>query len=164
MQKLKDWFYSLRPRERLLVSGGGILVAIVAVYLLALAPFYSAVNARTARVADKEGDLAWMRSVAGEVRALSNTVPVGSQGPSNEPLVVLIDRRARECGLALAGQQPSGDNSSRVRLEDTEFDKLMLCLGSLQQGQSLTIEQASIDRTGKPGRVNAGLTLTRPGG
>jgi general secretion pathway protein M len=165
MQKLRDWYYALKPRERLLISGGGILVAIVAVYLLALAPFYSAVKSRGERVAQKEGDLAWMRSVAGEVRTLGANV-AANPAPSNESLVVLIDRTARECGLgqSLSGQTPAGDNSIRVRLENADFDKLMVCLSNLQQVHALSIEQASIDRTGKPGLVNVGLTLTRAGG
>ncbi len=44
---------------------------VVAVYVLALSPLYSAVNAQAKRVAQKEGDLAWMRSVSGEVAVLS---------------------------------------------------------------------------------------------
>lgn len=165
MQKLKDWFFALQPRERMLVLGGGVLLLLVAIYLLALAPFYAAVNSRAERVAKKEGDLAWMRSVGGEVLALSASGPAASQR-SNESLVVLIDRSARECGLgsSLTGQTPTGENGIRVRLEQAEFDKLVVCLGSLQQTQSVTIESANIDRTGKPGFVNASLVLTRPPG
>jgi general secretion pathway protein M len=165
MQKLKDWFFSLQPRERALVVIGGAAVLIVAVYLLALAPFYGAVNARAERVARKEGDLAWMRSVGGEVMALNASSPT-APAPSNESLVVLIDRTARECGLgsALTGQTPTGENGIRVRLEQAEFDKLIVCLGSLQQSHSVSIESANIDRTAKPGFVNASLVLTRPGG
>ena len=164
MQKLKDWFFSLKPRERAIVAGGGVLVLLIAIYMLGLAPFYSAVNSRAERVARKEADLAWMRSVGGEVMALN--VSGQAVAPSNESLVVLIDRAARECGLgsALTGQTPSGDNGIRVRLEQAEFDKLVVCLGSLQQSHSVAIESATIDRTAKPGFVNASLVLTRPGG
>jgi general secretion pathway protein M len=164
MQKLKDWFFSLKPRERAIVAGGSVLVLLIAIYMLGLAPFYSAVNSRAERVARKEADLAWMRSVGGEVMALN--VSGQAVAPSNESLVVLIDRAARECGLgsALTGQTPSGDNGIRVRLEQAEFDKLVVCLGSLQQAHSVTIESANIDRTGKPGFVNASLVLTRLGG
>jgi general secretion pathway protein M len=165
MQKLKDWYSSLQARERAMVAIGGVLVLLVAIYLLALAPFYAAVNSRAERVARKEGDLAWMRSVGGEVMALNvnSQTPVA---PTNESLVVLIDRTARECGLgaALTGQTPNGDNGIRVRLEQAEFDKLVVCLGSLQQAHAVNIESANIDRTAKPGFVNASLVLTRPGG
>jgi general secretion pathway protein M len=164
MQKLKDWFFSLQPRERTLVLSGGVVLLLFAVYFLALAPFYSAVNSRAERVAKKQGDLAWMRSVGGEILALGASGTPAVQ--SNESLVVLIDRSARECGLgsSLTGQTPNGENGIRVRLEQAEFDKLVVCLGGLQQSHSVTIESANIDRTAKPGFVNASLVLTRPPG
>jgi general secretion pathway protein M len=162
MQKLKDWFYSLQRRERMIVLGGAGLLLVFAIYFLALAPFYSAVNGRAERVAKKQGDLAWMRSVGGEVLALSANSTTAA-APSNESLVVLMDRSTRECGLgaSLTGQTPNGENGIRVRLEQAEFDKLVVCLGGLQQSHSVTIESANIDRTGKPGFVNASLVLTR---
>ncbi|MGH8185443.1 MAG: type II secretion system protein GspM [Steroidobacteraceae bacterium] len=51
-----------------------------------------------------------------------------------------------------------------MRLEMAEFDKLLVCLGSLQQTHRVGIDSATIDRTAKPGFVNASLILTRPGG
>jgi general secretion pathway protein M len=164
MQKLKDRFNTLQPRERWIVLGGAILLLVTAIYVLALAPLYSAVNAQAKRVEQKEGDLAWLRSVAGEVSVLSAAAPT-RPGPSNESLVVLIDRAARECGLgaSLTGQTPNGDNGIRVRLEGAEFDKLMVCLGQLQQVHSVDVESATIDRTAKPGLVNANLVLMRVG-
>ena len=165
MQKLKDWFYSLQPRERTLVLCGGAALVLFAIYFLALAPFYSAVNSRAERVAKKQGDIAWMRSVGGEILALGASATPANV-PTNESLVVLIDRSARECGLgsSLTGQTPNGENGIRVRLEQAEFDKLVVCLGGLQQSHSVTIESANIDRTAKPGFVNASLVLTRPPG
>lgn len=162
MQKLKDRLNALQPRERVIVIGGAILVLVTAVYVLGLAPLYAAVNAQAKRVEQKEGDLAWMRSVAGEVAMLSASAP-SRPGPSNESMVVLIDRAARECGLgtSLTGQTPNGEHGIRVRLESAEFDKLMVCLGTLQQVHAVDVESATIDRTGKPGLVNANLVLTR---
>ena len=162
MQRLKDWFYSLKPRERIIVVGGGVLVLLAAVYLLALAPFYKSLNARSERVAHKEADLAWMRSVAGELQALGANQPPA--GPAGESLVVLIDRSARECGLgsSLTGQTPNGETAIRVRLESAAFDVLMTCLGNLQRMHSVSVESATFDRTAKPGVVNASLVLNRP--
>ena len=162
MQKIKDRLNALQPRERIIVIGGAILVLVTAVYVLGLAPLYAAVSAQAKRVEQKEGDLAWMRSVAGEVAMLSASAP-SRPGASNESLVVLIDRAARECGLgsSLTGQTPNGENGIRVRLESAEFDKIMVCLGTLQQIHAVDVESATIDRTGKPGLVNANLVLTR---
>ena len=161
MQKLRDWFGSLQPRERTLVSGGAVVVLLIAGFF-GLAPFYKSLHARSERVERKQGDLAWIRSVAPQMRALGANQPIGS-APSGESMVVLIDRTARECGLstALTGQTPNGDQGIRVRLESAAFDVLVKCLGNLQQAQAISIEQATIDRTAKPGLVNASLVLTR---
>lgn len=163
MQKLKDWFYSLKPRERLIVTGGGGLVLLVAIFV-GLTPLYAGLHARGERVARKQGDLAWMRSVAGEMQVLGANQPVGA-APVGESLVVLIDRSARECGLgtSLTGQTPNGDTGIRVRLESAAFDVLVECLGKLQQAHAVSIESATIDRTAKPGLVNASLVLNRAG-
>jgi type II secretory pathway component PulM len=160
MQKLKDWFAALKPRERIMVSAGAVLVVLVALFM-GVAPFYKSVQLRAERVQRKEGDLAWMRSVAPELQALGQNQPVA--GPVDESLVVLVDRTARECGLssALNGQTPNGDTGVRVRLESAAFDVLVKCLGTLQQAHAVTIEAATFDRTAKAGVVNANLLLNR---
>lgn len=161
----KQWLATLKPRERLIVLVGGALVIVVAIYTLGLAPLYKSVHERSERVARKEGDLAWIRSVVGEIQARGAANPMSS-GPTDESLVVLIDRTARECGLssALTGQTPNGDEGIRVRLESAAFDVLVGCLATLQQTHAVRIEAAQIDRTAKPGMVNANLVLNRAGG
>ena len=163
MQKLKEWFTTLKPRERIMVSVGAVIV-ILAVIFMGLAPFYKSIHARNERVHRKQGDLAWMRSVAPELQALGQNQVVSA--PSDESLVVLIDRTARECGLgsSLTGQTPNGETGIRVRLESAAFDVLVKCLGQLQQAHAVTIESATFDRTAKPGLVNANLVLNRASG
>jgi general secretion pathway protein M len=165
MNALQARFQSLNPRERVIVIAGACLVVLAAVYLLALAPFYAAVEARGRRVADKQADLAWLQASLAEVQTLAASQPQLS-GPTGESLVVLIDRTAREANLgsSLTGQTPSGDTGIRVRLESAPFDAVVTWLGTLQQQYAVSIETATIDRTSAPGLVNATLTLLRAGG
>lgn len=100
MQSFKTWFYGLQPRERWMVGGATVIVVLTILYMFVLAPFYGALNARAERVSKKQADLAWMRSVAGDVIALSRDAPMAASAPSGESLVVLVDRAARECGLS----------------------------------------------------------------
>lgn len=162
MQKLKDWFYGLQPRERAIIGGGAILVLLTAIYMLALAPFYRSVAALDASVEEQKADLAWMRSVAGEVQALSANQPM-VVAPTDESLVVLVDRTAREAGLssALTGQTPNGETGIRVRLEGAGFDQAMMWLANLELSHAVAIESATFDRTSTPGQVNVNLVLNR---
>lgn len=161
---MKDWFTSLNPRERLLVAGGGIVVLLIALYVLVLGPFYSSIDRRAERVATKAADLAWMQSVAGE---MSELVAGGASAidSSGESLVVLVDRTSREAGLGgrVTGQTPTGESGIRVRLEQAPFDVIVRWLATLEQRYGIVIESASIDRTAQTGLVNASVVLTRAG-
>lgn len=165
MQQIKTWFDALKPRERLIFVGGAALVVLVAIYVLALAPFYKSISDANQRVERKQGDLAWMRSVIGEVQMLNANQP-NMAVATDESLVVLIDRAARECGLseALTGQTPNGDQGIRVRLESAAFDSVVTCMGNLERGHGVRIETAQFDRTAKPGLVNASLVFNRAPG
>jgi general secretion pathway protein M len=165
MQNLKEWFYGLKPRERTIIVGGVVLVLLTAIYLFVLAPFYASVAQREASVAKKKADLAWMRSVAGEMQALGANQPMVAT-PTNESLVVLVDRTAREAGLssALTGQTPNGENGIRVRLEGASFDMAMMWLANLELSHSVAIESATFDRAATPGLVNINLVLNRAAG
>jgi general secretion pathway protein M len=165
MQKLKDWYYGLKPRERMMIVAGAILVALIAIYILALSPFYKNVATLQSSAEEKAADLAWMRSVASEVQALSANQPMVA-APTEESLVVLVDRTAREAGLssALTGQTPNGETGIRVRLESAGFDMAMMWLANLELSHAVAIESATFDRTSTPGLVNVSLVLNRAAG
>jgi general secretion pathway protein M len=161
MNALVRWFKSLEQRERILVAVAGALLAIVLIYAL-VAPFNRLVDARAMRVEQKRQDLAWLRSVSPAIRTLAMSQP----GTSGESLVVLIDRTARQAGIASAvtAQTPNGEHGMRVRLEAANFDNMIVWLASLQQQYGVSIESASFDRTDKSGVVNASVVLIRAGG
>lgn len=160
---LKEKFAALNARERAIVIGGGVLVLAVAVYLLVLSPFYRALDARAQRLERKQTDLSWMHSVAPELQSSGGAAPAAA--PTGESLVVLVDRTARDGGLAaaLTGQTPTGNGGIRVRFENANFDTLVLWMGSLVQRYGVYIDQATIDRGEKAGLVNASFVLTRAG-
>jgi general secretion pathway protein M len=80
---------------------------------------------------------------------------------SGEAPVVLVDRTGREAGLtdALRGTAPSG-NGVRVQLVEAPFDDMIPWLAKLDESYGLSIESITLDRTAKPGLVNASITFT----
>jgi general secretion pathway protein M len=162
LQPLLARLNHLPPRERTAALCLAALAIVLVVYLVIFMPLHKAVDARAARVTHKQQDFAWLQSVAGQVQAMGASQ--GAAGSSNESLVVLVDRTAREAGLgaALTGQTPNGDAGVRVRLESAGFDSIVQWLGNLHQQHAILIESASIDRTPKDGVVNASVVLNRP--
>lgn len=154
---LRAWFEKLAPREQQMVLIGAVLCACLLLLGVVL-PLERKVAAARQRVAAKQADLVWMRSVAPRLVALRNVDPHGGGG---ESLVVLADRVARETGIAraLTGSQPGADGSLSVRLEQVSFDALAAWLASLQQQHGARIISSTIDRTATAGVVSATVVL-----
>lgn len=157
---MKDWYIGLEPRERLLVAIGTAVVLLALVWALLINPVYSASAAAERRIETKRDTLAFLRSAAAELAGASDPA-AGRPDLAGQSLVVVIDRSARQAGLAtaLTNNQPIGEDGIRVRLENASFDALARWLGALNQGAGLAIESASLDRAPAAGRVNATLTL-----
>lgn len=145
----------LSPRERRLVTLGAAVGVLLLVFGI-LIPLDRSVSHAAQRLAKKHADLSWMQSVAPELQ--SAAPPPAATG---ESLLVIIDRSARESGLAgsLSGSEPGGPGTLSVRLEKAPFDTLVTWLMRLAQQNGVTIESATIERAGEPGTVNAALVL-----
>lgn len=158
MNALNAWFSARNRREQLVLMAGAGAVALMLLLTLVL-NLHHRVAAADARLAGKRQDLAWLQTVAPQVAALRP-----APAPNHESLVVLVDRVARETGVAqsLSGSQTSGDGGLRVRIEKTPFDSLVALLGQLSQQYGVNITSANIDAAGAPGTVNATLVLKLP--
>ena len=158
MRRVLAWFLGLTAREQRAVLIG--LAASAAVLLLAvLLPLARHVGRLEQRVQIRRADLSWLQSVAPQLGALQATAP----GASNESLVVLVDRVARETGIAATlTSQASGDGSLSVRVEQVPFDTLVHWTGELVQRHGVRVISASIAASNSPGLVSASFELAGP--
>lgn len=152
---LEQWLAQLSQRDRRLLA----IMAAVAVLLIifvVLLPLDRSVAQTQARLARKHTNHEWMQTVAPELAA--SPQPPASGG---EPLVVIVDRSAREAGLAgaLAGSEPAGTGGLSLRLQKAPFDLLVAWLARLAQQNGIRIDSATIDGAGEPGLVNAAVVL-----
>lgn len=150
-----ETFAALPARQQRLVVGG-IAVAIVLLIVAVLLPLDHSVSSARQRLAKKRADLVWMQGVAPELA----TAPA-PPSDSGESLLVIIDRSARESGLAgaLTGSEPGTGGSLAVRLQKAPFDTLVAWLARLAQQNGIVVDSATIDSAGAPGLVNAAVVL-----
>lgn len=151
-------YAALSEREKRMVIIGGA-VAVVLLLLAVVLPLHRSVNRANERVEHKQADLAWMRKVAPQ---LANAgPPAGDRPVTQDSLLVVVDRAAREAGLgeALTSSEPSGPGGLRVRLDKAPFDTLVGWLARLADRHGVRVESANIDGANEPGLVNAALVL-----
>ena len=157
MPGVRSWgALSDRERRTLLIGGG---IALVLFVLAVVLPLDRSVARLSHRVARKQADLAWMRSVAPELSAAG---PAPSS--ADEPLIVLVNESARQAGLGgvLSDTAPSGDGGLRVQLRQAPFDALVGWLARLQQRYGVEVRSARIDGTATTGVVDASFVLGKP--
>jgi general secretion pathway protein M len=148
-------FARLPQRERRLLLIGAVAALGILIFGI-IVPLDHAVSRERAKLAQKRADLAWMQSVAPEIAA--SAAPPSATG---ESLLVIIDRSARESGLAsaMAGSEPGGANTLSIRLEKAPFDSLIGWLARLSQQNGVLVDSATIEKAGAPGLVNAAIVL-----
>ncbi|HHO69319.1 MAG TPA: type II secretion system protein M, partial [Gammaproteobacteria bacterium] len=76
---MKDWFLGLEPRERRLVTAGGVVLALLLVYLVVWEPLAARYRQLQDSVAQQRETLAWMQQAAAQVKALQRSVPGGGR-------------------------------------------------------------------------------------
>ena len=156
IERITLYLQRLQPRERRMVLFGA-LAALLLIIVATVLPLQRSVAAVEQRVERKRDDLQWLRSMAPQLAGLQ----VGTPPPLRESLVVLVDRTARDSGLAksLAGSQPSGDGGLNVRLDQTPFDTLVAWLYQLRERYGVRVDAATIDAGKDIGNVTATLVL-----
>ncbi len=143
-----------RREQRLLLIGAAAALGVLIFGIIV--PLDHAVAKERAKLTQKRADLAWMQSVAPEIAA--SAAPPSATG---ESLLVIIDRSARESGLAssMAGSEPGTAGSLSIRLEKAPFDTLVGWLARLSQQNGVLVDSATIEKAGAPGLVNAAIVL-----
>lgn len=154
---IRDWYAARAPREQRILLIGAAAAALI-LLLWVLLPLQRGLTDARAQLRGRQEDLAWMERVGPTLAAAG---PGAAATASTEPLLVVVDRSARESGLAkaLTGSQPGADGALRVTLQAADFNLLLGWLARLSSQHGVRVEAASFTATGKPGEVNAQLQL-----
>ena len=159
---MKEWFTSLAPRERAMVSIAAVVVALAWVSAVAWNPLTASVSRLQQSVEEQQALKQWMQQAAAEVNQLR-----GAAGASDDhrSLLAVVDQTSKQSqlGPAVKRIEPDGQELVRVSLEQASFDDMMSWLGSLQRSFGVSVADVSIDRQAASGRVNARITLKRSG-
>lgn len=160
---MKEWFFSLEQRERLLVAGGAGILVLLLIYLLVWEPIASEYSGLKQTVAEQKQTLAWMQQAAVQIKALQRGGGAGARGLGGRSLLAVVDQSARTGGLgnAIKRIEPDGSKGVKVWFEGAAFDPMILWLGKLTKSYQIAPSMITLEPIGN-GRVNARLTLLEP--
>jgi len=160
---MKEWFAGLEPRERLLVSGGAVVLVLLLLYVVIWEPIASGYRNLQEDVAEQKQTLAWMQQAATQIKTLQRSSTGDVRGLGGRSLLAVVDKSARSGGLgdSIKRIEPDGSKGVKVWLEGVAFDPMILWLGKLTRTYQIETSLITIEPQGG-GRVNARLTLLEP--
>ena len=159
---MKAWWAGLAARERFILMGGGVILALIVVWVAIWEPLVQGRSALRAEVARLSAAAVWMDQVADDVRRRARLAPASGGAPAQGSVLTLIEVSANAAGLrqALTRVQPEGDGA-RLSFDQVGFDSLMSWLADLELRQGLQVSQLSIDVAEAPGQVAARILVER---
>lgn len=160
---MKEWFYGLQERERLLVGGGAVVLLMLILYLFIWEPVASKYTDLRDSVEVQKETLTWMQQASAQIRVLQRASGGGPRGLGGRSLLAVVDQSARSGGLAAAIKriEPDGSKGVKVWFEGAAFDPMIIWLGDLTRRYSIEASLITLEPIGN-GRVNARLTLLEP--
>lgn len=155
---MKDWFYGLKPRERLIVGVGAVVAVVIVGWGFVWKPLADGSMELGDSVAEK-------RQLLSDLRRAERLAPEGlapARTGASQSLVVLVDSTARSLGLpAFSRTRPNGPDGISVSFQDTPFDGLLSWLIMLEDSYGITVDSAQFNGGRAPGIVTGQLFLSR---
>ena len=162
--ELLGFWQGMQPRERIVLTGGILLVCGLVFYLLILKPWHRALTNMTMSVANKRIDLVWMQQQAELLQSGGIQVREEIRG-SNRSLMAVVEQSAKSAGIDKAIQQmvPRANNTEvSMVFEDVSFNKWLRWADDLHRNYGVQIKQMTADRESeKPDTAEIRLTLSR---
>ncbi|MGH8505691.1 MAG: type II secretion system protein GspM [Stenotrophobium sp.] len=164
LEKLREWFRSLAPRERIMVSVCAAVVAVTLLFVLVWDPLIRAHHQREQELASARAMSQRLEDMAAIVQRVHATDGGASAANRSLSLLAAVDQSSKSGTLSkpLTRLQPDGDKSVKIWVDDVAFDGLMRWIVELDRKYGVTVDSADIERADTVGLVNAKLTLVRP--
>ena len=165
LDNLRNWFDSLQPRERVMVLVTALVLVVTLFYVVVWEPLHKGLQQELEKRDNLQKSLAWMQGAAQEVRALRAAGVSGQRRNNKVPVSLTIEKTAASSGITskLGKLESSGKNSARARLDNVDFNQMILWLNTVEQTYGIAASSVNIESTDKPGLVNARITFSRNG-
>lgn len=164
LQQLKQWYRALPVKEQWMVSGTSALIIVTLFYLLVWEPLHLGLEQEKQKQQSQQEIMLWMQQAASEAQALRRSGGKTTIRDRNKPTTLVIEQAINNAGLKTSVKkiESSGKNGARVTLSEASFNQIVVWLNTLATHNGIQVVSANMERTEKPGRVDARLTFERP--
>ena len=161
-QRVREFWNERAPRERALLVGGALAVALVALYLFLWQPGLAAGRRLSAALPKLRAQVELMRAQQAEIAALRKSTPTAAQTGDLRPLLQSSLARAPFFKSVQRIDAPSGERATVV-VGSADFDDWLRWAADAQREAGARLERCRITALGAPGMVRAEATFAALG-
>nr|WP_136251167.1 type II secretion system protein M [Ningiella ruwaisensis] len=148
MQSVKQKFFALSERERILSIIAGVVSIIVLFYFLLWSPLNQAIETQSQSLKADKQLMAWVQEQASRAQLLRRS---GQVNQFNGSLTQLVNQTTRAANISVSRLQPQ-DDELQVWIDSVPFNTLMQWLDTLEK-QGVIIIQSDFSETNEDGFV-----------
>jgi len=150
----------LAPRERYMLLGMTVFLAIILVYFVLVNPAINAAADAKQMLTNKQTLIQWMKSNESKVTQLRKQNGASSKPTTSQSFLALVNRSSSQYSVPLKRYEPEGQNKLRVWVEDVPFNGLISWLNELKAKNAINVVNISIDAQKEPGIISAKIILS----
>jgi general secretion pathway protein M len=158
-----SWFFSLAPRERLILAGGALALSLLLGYVLILEPLDAAIRQKETILGAQRNQMRDLKAIAAEYRSLGGVESKGQNSTRSSSLLAIVDSSGTAQGIkdSIKRLSPEGKDKVRIQLQEAPFDNLVLWLAQLSTDYQVTTKSTNVRRGDEVGKVSGNLLLQR---
>lgn len=159
---MKNWFFSLAPRERVMVATAAVFTMAALFYVAVWQPLHQGADELETRIASQRELATRVTTLGAEAEKLRSSSRDSVQA-TDDSLLSVIDRSSRDADMdgAVKRIQPEGDDQAAVTVEGAGFNAMIRWLRELQQTYGVTVSALNVTRGEDDGVIQARMTLER---
>ena len=153
---MKEYWYNLSQRERLLATAGIFFLSLYLFYLLVFSPIHSKVNFLSQQLQEKKETLNFMQEVKGVA------VSKKKETLTNSNLLSIIANQLNSSKIKKFTYQLQQTGSGDIQLsyDEVPFNQFLSWLNTLQNDYEIQIKQLTAEKGSVPGVVKLMVILS----
>jgi general secretion pathway protein M len=158
MDAIKQFWLERAPRERLILGAGGIVLAVVLLYLMLIEPAWSGIGRLERALPQQRAQAAELESLLGEVKGLKAQPQVATVSAAE--VKGAIETSLGRSGLKMARMVPLSEGDVQLTFTNVPYGAWATWLAGIER--ELGARATTVVVTGKdgtPGNVDAELAL-----
>jgi len=158
----KQWLNSLEQRERQIVIGGAISLAIMLFYLIIWEPITYRYQQQQLQHDSQRQLYSWMKNASTEIQTLSTASGSSIAKTRNQSIASLTERSAITSGVKQFIEKiDQSKKGVKVNLKSANFDRIIIWLTDLENKYGIFASKVKIEKAKVEGAVDAQITLER---